>query len=41
MIRKDDNEIGVIIWIEIVNMEEREKEKIITITQQQPPIGIK
>ena len=41
VIRKDVNGIGVIVWIEIVNVERREKERIITITQQQPPIRIK
>ena len=37
VIRKDVNENGVIVWIETVNVEEREKEKIVTIIQQQPP----
>ena len=41
VIRKDDNGIGVVVSMEVVNAEGREKEKIMTTSQQQPPIGTK
>ena len=36
VIRKGVNGIDVIVWIKIVNVEGREKEKIVTIIPQQP-----
>ena len=41
VIRKGVNGIGVIVWIEIVNIERKEREKkTIIAQQQQPPIEI-
>ena len=41
VIRKDVNGIGVIIWIEKVNVERKRRENILTTTQQQSPIEVK